>query len=189
MRKSVLYIAASLDGYIADTAGGVNWLDGDGSQTGGDAGFSQFLDTVNSILVGHTTYRQVVTELTPGRWEYGGRQTYVFTHRTLAPENGVVFTAEDPVSLLHRLQEEPGKDIWICGGASVVNALIEADAIDVYHITIIPVVLGNGIPLFTNHPRAVPLTLLRAETSNGMAGLVYERRQAPPAAQPRPDGA
>jgi dihydrofolate reductase len=178
MRKSVLYIAASLDGYIADAAGGVGWLDTYASEPGGDAGFPRFLETVDTIVVGHTTYRQVVTELTPGRWEYGGRQTYVFTHRALAPENGVVFTAENPVSLLRRLQEEPGRDIWICGGAAVVNALIEADAIDVYHITIIPVVLGDGIPLFTKHPRAVPLTLLRTETSNGMVGLVYERRQA-----------
>jgi dihydrofolate reductase len=176
MRKSVLYIAMSLDGFIADAAGGVAWLAGDGSAPDADTDFAAFLETVDTILVGHTTYRQVVTELTPGRWEYGGRQTYVFTRQTLEPENGVIFTDEAPVSLLYRLKQEPGKDIWICGGASILNALIEADAIDVYHITVIPVVLGDGIPLFTKHQRAVPLTLLRTETINGMVGLVYERR-------------
>lgn len=176
VRKSVLYIAMSLDGFIADAAGGVAWLTGDGSAPDADTGFAAFLETVDTILIGSKTYLQVVTELTPGRWEYGGRRTYVFTRRALPPMQGVSFTDENPVPLLRRLQKEPGKNIWICGGASIANALIEADAIDVYHVTVIPVVLGGGIPLFERRPHPVPLTLVRTETMNGMVSLVYERR-------------
>ena len=179
MRKTVLYIAMSLDGYIADAAGGVAWLQGDGSQPGRETSYPAFFKTVDTVLLGYATYRQLVTVLSPDTWEYAGKTTYVFTHRKLESTDEIRFTDEDPAALVRRLREEPGKTIWVCGGASVVNPLIGADLIDEYDVTVIPVVLGDGIPLFSKHPRSVPLRLVKTQTFDGMVGLLYERRPQP----------
>jgi dihydrofolate reductase len=185
MRKTVLYIAMSLDGYIADSSGGVAWLAGDGSDPGRETSYPAFLKTVDTVLLGYTTYHQLVTELAPGRWEYEGKTTYVFTHRKLPSTDEIRFTDGDPAALVRRLRQEEGKDIWVCGGASVVNRLINDDCIDEYIVTVIPVVLGDGIPLFSKHERNVPLRLIRTETFDGMVGLVYERRNK---REPEPPG-
>lgn len=175
MRKAVLYIAMSLDGYIADADGGVAWLEGQGSGEPADT-YSEFVQGIDTILMGWNTYHQVVTELSPEEWVYEDFTTYVFTHNKQESTEKIRFTDVSPARLLKKLRMEEGKDIWICGGAKLVEQLMESDEIDRYHISIIPTLLGEGIRLFGQFANERKLSLVKAQRSNGIAELVYERR-------------
>ena len=149
MRRIILFIAMSLDGYIADEKGGVDWLSGIQTEEGEDS-YSSFIKGIDTVVMGWNTYHQVATELSPGEWVYHGLTAYVWTHRKDAagiPLEDIRFTSESPAALLERLKREPGKDIWVCGGAELIRQLMDADAIDVFHLSIIPTLLGDGIRL------------------------------------------
>ena len=75
MRRIVLYIAMSLDGYLADPAGGVDWLTGQDPSWEGDGGYSDFVRTVDTVILGRRTYDQITTQLSPSAWPYEGQDT------------------------------------------------------------------------------------------------------------------
>lgn len=102
--------------------------------------------------------------------------TYVFTHKNEKSSEQIRFTSEAPVSLLKQLKEKDGKGIWICGGAHIVQQLINKDMIDEYYISIIPTILGGGIRLFENIEQEIKLKLSKTQTYNGITDLVYVRR-------------
>ena len=85
MGKLVLYLAVSVDGYLADEQGGVGWLGGDGSEPENFGSYPAFYETVEVILMGWSTYHQIVTALSPDSWPYEGRPCYVVTHRRASP--------------------------------------------------------------------------------------------------------
>ena len=176
MRRVVLFIAMSLDGYIADREGGVDWLKGQ-DEDGEDIDvYSDFVKGVDTVVMGWNTYHQIVTELSPSEWIYADLKSYVITHREAVFGEKVVFSQENPCDLVRRLAKEEGKDIWICGGASIVRQLMEKDQIDRYHISVIPTILGGGIRLFGCLEQERRLRLITARSSNGIAELVYEKR-------------
>ena len=177
MRNVILFIAMSLDGYIADRDGGVGWLNGQGDGGQVPDSYSEFVREIDTVLMGWNTYHQVVTELSPGEWVYGDFTTYVLTHREAESSENIRFTDEAPAALVRRLKEEPGKDIWVCGGASLVRQLMEEDLIDGYYISVIPTVLGDGIRLFPGGVGEIPLRLSRTRDYDGIVELVYERRK------------
>ncbi len=172
MRKVVLYIAMSLDGYIADSSGGVGWLSGQGEETGED-GYTHFIQQVDTVILGWNTYHQIVTELSPEQWVYQGLTSYVLTHRAMPSTPSIRFVAEEPCSLVERLRRQPGKDIWICGGSGVIQPLIRAGLIEEYIISVIPTLLGSGLHLFGETGGEVKLKLLQAKSSNGIVELRY----------------
>lgn len=176
MREVILYSAMSLDGYLADTSGGVAWLDGDGSDRTQLGSYEAFSKTVDTVLMGYRTYRQIVTELSPEAWPYRGKTTYVFTHRQLTAAEDIVFTAQSPAELIAALKAQPGQDIWVCGGAHVVQQLLACNLLDKLFITVVPTLLGSGIRLFARQERELPLKLISTECYNGMAELRYQRR-------------
>ena len=96
MRKAILYIAMSLDGYIADARGGVDWLTGDGSEPEHEGSYPAFYHSIDTVIMGHTTYRQITCELSPGHWVYGDKKCYVITHQSLPAAEEAVFAASDP---------------------------------------------------------------------------------------------
>ena len=176
MRKVILYIGMSLDGYVADRHGSVGWLQGDGSEKGHPGSYQEFIETVDSVVMGYRTYRQVISELSPGKWPYSGKKGYVLTHRRMEPVENVTFIRKNPVDFIAEMINQPGKNIWICGGASIANQLIAGDYIDRYHISVIPTILGDGIRLFGNYSAERPLQLVDTESYNGIVDLIYERR-------------
>ncbi len=176
MRKIILYIAMSLDGYIADKDGGVAWLTGDGSDSENKGSYLEFFETIDTVILGYNTFHQIVTELSPGKWIYEGKKSYVITHNSMESTDEIIFTHKDPVELINELKKENGKDIWICGGATVVNELIHNDIIDRYHITVIPTILGDGVSLFDSRAKEIKLKLVSTGSYNGMVDLIYEHR-------------
>lgn len=176
MKKVVLFIAMSLDGYIADSKGGVDWLNGQGNDEEDIDTYSEFIKTIDTILMGWNTYHQIVTELSPNEWVYNGATTYVITHKEHISSEKIRFVNTDPVGLVKRLKGEDGKDVWICGGADLVQQFVNEDLIDRYHITVVPVLLGSGIRLFENGKDKIYLRLLDTQSYNGMTELIYERR-------------
>ncbi len=174
MRKAVLFIAMSLDGYIADERGGVEWLDGHDPDTENIDAYSEFVQNADTVIMGWNTYHQIVTELSPLEWVYGNLTSYVITHRKLPPKDNIFFTDKDPAELITELKSRDGKNIWICGGASLVGQL--ADLIDEYQISVIPTILGKGKRLFDTVQDEVKLKLLSTRNYKGIVELVYSRR-------------
>ena len=176
MRDVVLFIAMSLDGYIADKNGGVGWLSGQGDADEPMDSYGTFIKDVDTVVMGWNTYHQVVTELSPGQWVYKGLKTYVITHRNLPAEEEIVFTAQDPCELIKNLRKEDGGRIWICGGADLIRQLERANLIDEYQLSVIPVIRGSGIRIFSPASEEKNLKLLRSREYGGIAELVYRKR-------------
>lgn len=176
MRKVNLFIAMSLDGYIADSKGGVDWLAGQGNDDENIDVYSDFAKDVDTVLMGWNTYYQIITELSLKEWVYNDFTTYVVTHNKHMSSDKIRFTDDDSVKLVKKLREEKGKNIWICGGANLIQQLVKEDLIDCYYITIIPTILGSGIRLFENTEHEIKLKLLKTRSYNGMADLIYIRR-------------
>ncbi len=177
MRKVILYIAMSLDGYIADKNGDVAWLNGDGSDSENVGSYPEFFETIDTVILGYKTYNQIITELSPDKWVYSGKKSYVITHNKLESTDEIIFTNKNLIDLINELKSKNGKNIWICGGATIANKLIDIDMIDRYHISVIPIILGDGIPLFNNHTTEIKLKLISTQNYNGMVDLIYECRK------------
>lgn len=163
-----LYMAISLDGMIADAEGGVEWLN---RWDDADYGTAEFMRQVDVLIMGRTTYDQVSDF---GPWPYTGKRTAVLTSRPLdeAPE-GVEGTS-DLAGLIAELREE-GAVVWIVGGAETAAACIAFGAVDTVELFIMPVLLGEGVPLFPGDGQELPLTLRRTRSwPNGVVGLVYD---------------
>lgn len=176
MRKIRLFIAMSLDGFIADCNGNVDWLEGHGEENENIDSYSAFAENIDTVIMGWNTYHQVVTELSPGQWVYEDFTTYVVTHKEKQSSERIRFTGENPAMLVKKLRDEDGKDIWICGGSNIIGQLVNEDLIDEYYITVIPVLLGSGIGLFDKAKKEIKLKLVKAQSYNGMTDLVYVRR-------------
>ena len=176
MRKVVVFIAMSLDGFIADKAGGVDWLSGQDETVETVETYAAFIKDVDTVVMGWKTYEQIVTVLSPDAWPYAGLQTYVVTHRARVEEDGIHFTNTAPDVLVRKLREASGKDIWICGGASVIAPLVQADLVDTYQLSVIPLLLGEGVRLFPQRTHSLPLRLVQSACNNGILEVIYERR-------------
>ena len=176
MKKVSLFIAMSLDGYIADSKGSVGWLSGQGEGDDTVDSYSEFVKDIDTVIIGWNTYYQIVKELSPDEWVYSDLTTYVVTHNPKASSDKIRFINENPVLPLKKLREESGKGIWICGGANLIQQMVREDMIDCYYITIIPTILGSGIRLFEKADYEIKLRLLKTRSYDGMTDLIYIRR-------------
>jgi dihydrofolate reductase len=169
-RPVLLYITASLDGFIADTAGAVDWLQG---AEGEDYGYAEFYASVGAVLMGSKTYEQVIGFDID--FPYVDKPCYVFTRRTGLPKaaKSVEFVAEDPVGFIRKLVEGPGRPLWACGGAQLITALWNEGLIDEIALFVQPIVLGEGIPLLLpRHARR----RLQLRAARPLAGDLVELR-------------
>lgn len=167
----------SIDGYIADCEESVNWIKGQDNSADMPDTYSAFFDNIDTVIMGKRTYKQIITELSPGKWPYSGAITYVFTHSmSMASTKDIKFINANPCKLINNLKEKAGKDIWICGGADIINQLMKEDLIDVFHISIIPTILGGGIKLFDEIADTIHLRLVDTLSYNGIIEVVYKRR-------------
>lgn len=175
MRKSILYISMSLDGYIADSEGGVGWIDECEIPEEVAGSYERFIAGVDTVVMGWNTYHQIVTELSPDRWVYEGLETYVVTHRRMQAGKDIRFTDENPGELARRLRQQEGKDIWICGGACLANRLMAEGLVDMIYLTVLPVALGGGIRLFGEGLPAARYRLDELRRHGDVAEMIYRR--------------
>lgn len=172
-RKVVLFISMSLDGYIATKDHDLSWLSSV-EQAGEDYGYEAFNQTVDTYIVGRKTY-EVVLGLTGGEFPAAKEhKCFVITRREKAPENGVVFHNGDLQDLIHELQNVEGKNIYCDGGSEIVRMLLDKNLIDEFIISVIPILLGDGIKLFKPGEISIPLKLLSsAQYKSGLVQLHY----------------
>lgn len=176
MRTVTLYIAMSLDGYIADRNGAVNWLHGHGDDKENIDTYSQFINNMDTVIMGWNTYHQITAELSPKQWVYQDLTSYVITHRELPSTDKIKFVKDNPCEIVRSLKQQQGKGIWICGGSSMIQPLIQDGLIDEYYISVIPTILGSGIRLFGEITNEIKLRLVRTQAYNGIVELIYTCR-------------
>ena len=171
-RKLVLYIAASLDGYIATSEHGMDWLfavEGEG-----DNGFAKFYDTIDTVLIGRTTFDWILRHEKTVDAVYKDKTCYVFT-RTERPAMGhFTFIHHDAIEFVKKLKHKEGKDIWVVGGGELLHAFMKERLVDELFITIAPVLLGRGIPLFKGNDFQTCLSLKEINRYNQFVELHYE---------------
>lgn len=164
-----LYIATSLDGYIATSDGGVAWLD---DFQGEDYAYEQFMEEIECTIMGRKTYEQVRTF---GDWPYPNQKSFVLSSKNLEhlPEK-VVLYSESIHTLKQDLLQTCTKDIWIVGGAGVIQSFLMEKLLDQLILFIMPVLLGSGIPLFGDLVDKQALTLESLESyKNGVVKTIY----------------
>ena len=172
-RKIIVYIATSADGYIARPDGNVDWLNR--PRTAGDYGMGAFFKSIDTILWGRKTY-DVSLGLGGGAGGFGPKvKNYVFTHRPPeTPVPGVEFVNEPIVPFTKRLRAEEGKDIWMMGGGQLIGAFLDEGQIGEFSVHVIPVFIGEGIPLIHPRHRHVQLKLISTRRfSDGVVHLHY----------------
>lgn len=175
MKKVILYIAVSLDGYIADNQGSVGWIKGHDDTIGLEGTFSPFFSNVDTVVMGRKTFDQIVTSLSCDQWPYTGATTYVLTHHNKTNDTEQIrFKNMDVCQLVEELRQGVGKNIWICGGAEIAGRLIGKNMIDTYHLAVIPVILGSGVRLFGSSAPKTRLTLVETKKYNGIVEVIYD---------------
>jgi len=172
MRKVKLFIANSLDGFIARPDGSVDWL-----FTDGDYGMRDFFKSVDTALMGRETFDWSL--------KFGGAPDafkamtyYVFSrsHRSEVAE-GVQFVSGDIRAFVERLRHAEGRDIWLMGGGKLVESFLKERLIDEFILTIHPIILGAGIPLFRGESQQTDLKLIKCKSyKSGIVQVHYERK-------------
>jgi dihydrofolate reductase len=176
MAKVILYIAASLDGYIARANGDIDWLSSV-ERPGEDYGYAAFYSSLDALVMGRETYD---LSLTFGEWPYPGKKSFVFTHRNLkSVRQDVAFLSSDVVNGVAAIEAQGFHSLWLVGGGALTRSFFQNDLIDEYIISIIPVLLGSGIPLFPPAGREQKLVLAKStEYPSGLVQLQYKRHRA-----------
>jgi dihydrofolate reductase len=166
VRRLRYQVAMSLDGYIAGPKGEIDWITGD-SSFDFEAHFAQF----DTLVMGRGTY----AALEGGAGGFPGMRIVVVS-RTLRPIDhpGVEIVAEDVAGRLVAMKQEPGRDLWLFGGGSLFRSLLEAGVVDTVEPAVIPVLLGEGIPVVAGPGVRQRLRLTKQRTYDSMVLLEYD---------------
>lgn len=168
-RKVSLFIATSLDGYIAREDGGIDWLFDDQ-----DYGYEAFYDEVDTVIMGRHTWDKL-KEL--GDYPYDGKEGVVFS-KSLAGQTdpNVTFVTEPAKDWIGRAKQEEGGTIWLMGGSKLVDECLQTGMVDEIIMSIHPILLGQGIPLFRGKQPEMALELVSSKSFHtGLVQLVYRR--------------
>ena len=189
MRKIIVYIATSADGFIARKDGAVDWLDR--PRPKGNYGMGAFWKSIDTILLGRKTYDFVVEFVKEGKSvpNMGDIKHYVFSRKPpIKVLPGFEFVKEPIKKFATRLRNQKGKNIFMMGGASLIASFLDAGEIDEFIIHVIPTFIGEGIPLIAARHRTEPLKLLSIKKfSDGVVRLHYAVMREG-AKKPRPRG-
>jgi dihydrofolate reductase len=189
MSRVQYYCAATLDGFIADADDGIEWLTGyqgsysrEGTEPGpmSEGGsYEAFYADVGALVSGSVTYEFVLEHISRGgAWPYAGKPCWVLSSRDLAQPEGedvdVRVVRGEVADLSDEMVASAGeRNLWVVGGGNVASQFADAGLLDELHLTVVPVVLGEGKPLFSRAlPEPMQLTGTRA-FANGMAELRY----------------
>jgi len=170
--KIILYISMSLDGYIARKNGSVDFLD-PYNESGEDYGYKEFYDTVGTIVMGNNTYRQFGASKEFKEY-YKGKPIFVFSRKDKGKKENITFINDNVKEFVKRIRSKENKNIWLLGGAGIIDEFLKQDLIDEYIITIIPILLGDGISLFKESLKEKKLKLIDVKKFNlGVVQIHY----------------
>jgi dihydrofolate reductase len=169
MRRVRYSVAASLDGYIADANDGFDWIPHDPT-----VDFVGLFERVDTILMGRRTFEIVRAQ---GASPWSAKTRVYVVSRTLSPESapGVTVVREDPVALASSLRHAPGSgEIWLFGGGQLFATLLGGHQVDAVEVTVVPVLLGGGVPLLAPGIERTELTLTKSHVyPSGMVMMHY----------------
>ena len=152
----------------------MDFLSGHQPDWPGDYGYQDFISGIRAVVMGGNTYREITQVLSPGAWPYEGLDSYVFTSRPGPAQPGVTFLSGDPVPAVRALKKRvSGGGIWLCGGGKLASCLEGAGLIDEYQLSVMPILLGEGIPLFSPPLPQRKLELAGCTRENGVLSLRY----------------
>jgi|SRR6185312_887487 dihydrofolate reductase len=174
MRNVILGLAVSLDGFIEGPNGEYDWCFSDQ-----DYGLNDFFSSVDSLFIGRKSYeiaqQHAVNnngEVVPGM---PPMIEYVFSNTLKTVKDGAILISGDSVAEARKIKEQPGKDIWLFGGASLTDALMKEGLVDELWLSVHPILLGNGKPLFRPKDNRTRLSLLDSKTyKTGLVSLWYK---------------
>lgn len=171
-RKIIVHIATSADGYIARPDGDLEWLTSRPAPNG-FYGMNAFVKSIDTKLLGRKTYDE---SLRLGAKFDAKNPTIVCSRQTPPPDipPGVEFVTGEIGRFVARLREQPGKDIWLMGGGELIASFLDEHAIDEFVVSVVPVFIGDGIPLIARRHRHTPLELRSVERfEDGVVHLHY----------------
>ncbi|PZV82280.1 dihydrofolate reductase [Algoriphagus aquaeductus] len=181
MRKIILDLAVSLDGFIEGPKGEIDWCIMDDEMD-----FEGFLSTIDTIFYGRVSYdmwgnyqpESTARETELKLWEgVHSKKKYVFSKNTRLDQNATFISSGISEEVVH-LKRQIGKDIWLYGGASLIKTFIQLGLIDVYRISVHPTVLGSGKPLFEDLKERMNLNLIQTNSfKSGVVQLIYEMKK------------
>jgi dihydrofolate reductase len=170
MRKVILQLAVSLDGFIEGPNGEYDWCFADQ-----DYGLSDFFQRIDGLFIGRKSYELMLSigdDAVPGMPKLA---EYVFSNSLREVKPGAILINGDIETEVKRIKNEPGKDIWLFGGASLTTTLLNLDLVDEISLAVHPIILGSGKHLFSDINRRVHLTLTDTKTySTGLVSLTYD---------------
>jgi len=177
-RIIVVHIATSADGYIARPDGDLEWLTSRPAPKG-FYGMNAFMKTVDTKILGRKTYEESLR--LGGAFDSKDRSIVFSRHpRPADAPSGVEFVSEPVGPFVGRLREQPGKDIWLMGGGEIIASFLDAQAIDEFVVSVVPVFIGDGIPLIARRHRHVLLNLTSTERfEDGLVQLHYRVQRQP----------
>lgn len=165
MTKILVYIASSLDGYVAREDGSIDWL-----PESSESSYELFYKSINTVIMGRTTYDQV---LTFGEYPYQDKKSFVFTRTSKDNDENVEFVS-DVEKFVKDGFPGAGENIWLVGGAKIIASFLKLGVVDEIITTIIPVLLGKGIPLFQKIEDETKLELVKTERYGQLVDLHYK---------------
>lgn len=188
MRKIILNLAVTLDGYIEGPNGEIDWLgiDGGSDDSGAESHFDKFLESIDTIFFGRVSYekwgehqpRENASPPETKLWQgVHSKKKYVFSNRLKITEGKVELINSDVLTKVQEIKNQPGKDIWLYGGSSLITTFMNLGLVDRYLLAVFPVILGDGKPLFTNIRNRVGLTWKNTTASSGILLLDYETKR------------
>ena len=172
-----LYIATSLDGFIARPDGNLDWLLALPNPNNIDHDYSKFMETIGATIMGSATYKEVIGFGID--WPYPDITSYVISRNKDLPVSSPMtkLITEDVITFTERLKGAVDKDIWLVGGGQLITTFLNHDLIDEMTLTLIPNILGEGIPLFPNKHKESTWKLVDAiPYETGAVSVVYRKK-------------
>lgn len=173
MKKIILYIAISLDGYIAKPNDDLSFLSVVDKE-GEDYGYFDFIKSVDTVIEGRKTYDWIMKQVP--EYPHADKKSYIITRTPKESIGNTTFYTENLKELITELKNQEGKDVFIDGGAQLVNSLLKDNLIDEFIISVIPILVGNGIKLFEDERPEQKLTLINTKSyDTGLVQIHYKK--------------
>ena len=188
MRKIILNLTLTLDGFIEGPNGEIDWIVGDSSTDFGDI-LNEIIRDKDAIFYGRKSYElwgnyspeQGSQKLKNAYALMHTKTKYVFSATKKSDGTNAIFINGNIKQRVEEIKQQPGKNIWLYGGASLITTFLNLDLIDEYHLAIQPVILGKGKPLFQNIEQRHRLKLIETKGDpSGVAVLIYETDRTKP---------